>query len=33
MQTLSDEDFANCIAGTFGDGSMCCPSAGLNVRA
>ncbi len=33
MQTLSDEDFGNCIAGTFGDGSMCCPTAGLNPMA
>ncbi len=33
MQTLSDEAFAQCIAGTFGDGSMCCPVSGVNPMA
>jgi hypothetical protein len=33
MQTLSDESFANCIAGSFGDGSMCCPAPSLNPMA
>ena len=32
MQTLSDEEFEQCIPGNFGDGSMCCPSARLPLR-
>jgi hypothetical protein len=33
MQTLSDERFGQCIAGDFGDGSMCCPVSGVNPMA
>ncbi|MEM4247099.1 MAG: hypothetical protein QXR48_03885 [Candidatus Woesearchaeota archaeon] len=32
MQTLSDEEFAQCIPGDFGDGSMCCPNTRLAAR-
>jgi hypothetical protein len=30
MQTLSDEEFMQCIPGNFDDGSMCCPDTRLN---
>lgn len=32
MRSLSDEQFNNCIAGNFNDGSMCCPVTNLAVR-
>ncbi len=32
MQTLSDDNFGRCIAGSFDDGSMCCPVAELQAR-
>lgn len=32
MRSLTDDAFANCIAGNFNDGSMCCPTTRLAVR-
>lgn len=32
MQSLSDDEFAKCVDGGFGDGSMCCPMQGLITR-